>query len=152
MNKVEAEKRILALDIGEKRIGMAVSDPLFITAQGIMTLERTNWRADVKAVGEVIREYSVTEVVVGLPKSLDGSIGPSAERVRDFVEKMKRSIHLPIVEWDERFSTAAVERTLIEADVRRKKRREVIDKVAAQFILQGYMDFKRMDGSSGPWT
>lgn len=133
----------MALDVGEKRIGIAVSDTLFITAQGVATLERTNWREDVKAIRELIKKHEATEIVVGMPKGMDGSIGPSALKVREFIAKMKRFITLPIVEWDERFSTTASERMLIDADVRRDKRKKVIDKLAAQFILQGYMDFKR---------
>lgn len=136
-------EKILALDVGERRIGVAVSDALFITAQGVTTLVRQNWREDVKAIRELIKKCEATEIVVGIPKGLDGTLGPSALKVQEFIGKMQRFITLPIIEWDERFSTAASERTLIEADVRRNKRKKVIDKMAAQFILQGYMDFKR---------
>jgi putative Holliday junction resolvase len=141
-------ERVLALDVGEKRIGVAVSDALFITAQGVTTLVRQNWREDVKAIRELIKKCEAKEIVVGIPKGLDGSLGPSALKVQEFIKKMQRFITLPIIEWDERFSTAASERTLIEADVRRDKRKTVIDKMAAQFILQGYMDFKRNTDNS----
>jgi len=136
-------ERILALDVGEKRIGVAVSDLLFITAQGVTTLERKNWRQDLRAIQRMTAEYQVTEIVVGLPRKLDGTLGPSALRVREFIKKMRGVISLPVTEWDERFSTVAVERVLLEADVRRSRRKKVIDKIAAQFILQGYMDFRR---------
>lgn len=135
--------RILALDIGEKKIGVAASDPLFLTAQGITTVLRKNIKQDVEAIRKLTIEYEVDEIIVGLPKSLDGSLGPSAEKVKDFVRKMQKTISLPITEWDERFSTSAMERVLIEADVGRKKRKKVIDKMAAQYILQGYLDLKR---------
>lgn len=132
--------RMMGLDVGNKTIGVAVSDGLGITAQGVDTIRRQNYEKDLGALREYIDEYEVGEIVVGLPKNMDGSIGPQAEKVIEFVEKLKRTFDLTISLWDERLSTALVQKTLIQADVSRAKRKKVIDKLAAQVILQSYMD------------
>ena len=133
--------RIMGLDVGDKTIGIALSDPLGWTAQGLKTVQRTGIKKDLQKLGEIIKEYDVKKIVVGLPKNMDGTIGPQCQKVLEFNEKLgKRFTDIEIIQWDERLTTVAAERTLIEADVSRKKRKEVIDKIAAVHILQGYLD------------
>ena len=133
--------RIMGLDVGDKTIGVALSDPLGWTAQGLKTVRRTGIKKDLQELGEIIEEYDVKKIVVGLPKNMNGTIGPQCKKVLEFNEKLsKRFNDIEIIQWDERLTTVAAERTLIEADVGRKKRKEVIDKIAAVHILQGYLD------------
>ncbi len=133
--------RIMGLDVGDKTIGVALSDPLGWTAQGLKTVQRTGIKKDLQKLGEIIKEYDVKKIVVGLPKNMDGTIGPQCQKVLEFNERLgKRFSDIEIIQWDERLTTVAAERTLIEADVSRKKRKEVIDKIAAVHILQGYLD------------
>jgi len=142
--------RILGLDIGSKRIGIALSDELGFTAQGIETLICRTPERDVDRILELSAEYGVQEIVVGMPYNMSGTEGPQVHRVRAFVEQIQRRLDIPVREWDERLSTAAAERILLEADISRSKRRKVIDKVAAVIILQGYLDnqnFKEMSKS-----
>ena len=130
----------MALDVGSRTIGIACSDALLMTAQGIETIRRTSLENDFKRLSELILEYEVHELVVGMPKNMNGTKGERAEKTEEFVEKMKEVIDLPITFWDERLSTVMAERQLIAADVSRKKRKDVIDKMAAVVILQGYLD------------
>lgn len=132
--------RIMALDVGSRTIGIACSDALLMTAQGIETIRRTSLENDFKRLSELISEYEVHELVVGMPKNMNGTKGDRAEKTEEFVEKMKAVIDLPVTFWDERLSTVMAERQLIAADVSRKKRKGVIDKMAAVVILQGYLD------------
>ncbi len=132
--------RILGLDVGDVRIGVAVSDPLKIIARGLDFVKRTTAKEDVEVIRELVDEHEVEEIVVGLPKMMSGEIGPQAQKVQDFAEALGETIEIPIVMWDERLSTAAATRVLIEADMSRKKRKKVVDKVAAVLILQGYLD------------
>ncbi|MEZ7578467.1 Holliday junction resolvase RuvX [Veillonella sp. 27098_8_77] len=132
--------RIMALDVGSRTIGIACSDALLLTAQGIETIRRTSLEKDFNRLRELISEYEVHELVVGMPKHLNGTKGDRAEKTEEFVEKMKVVIDLPVTFWDERLSTVMAERQLIAADVSRKKRKVVIDKMAAVVILQGYLD------------
>ncbi|NLK64071.1 MAG: Holliday junction resolvase RuvX [Tissierellia bacterium] len=132
-------ERLMGLDVGDKTIGVAVSDLLMITAQGVTTIKRTNIKNDINELKRIIDEYQVTKIVAGVPKMLDGSIGIQGDKVLKFLEKMKKHIDLPLELEDERFTTAISERMLIEADVKRKKRKEVIDKLAAVQILSSYM-------------
>ena len=132
--------RIMALDVGSRTIGIACSDALLMTAQGIETIRRTSLENDFNRLRELISEYEVHEVVVGMPKNMNGTKGERAEKTEEFVEKMKAVIDLPVTFWDERLSTVMAERQLIAADVSRKKRKGVIDKMAAVVILQGYLD------------
>ena len=136
--------RILGLDIGSKRIGVAISDELGFTAQGIETLRCKSPEDDAAAIAKLAEKYNVEEIVVGIPYNMDGSEGPQAEKVRAAVERIKQRAKVPMREWDERLSTVAAERVLVEADMSRSKRRKVIDKVAAVIILQGYLDKKRL--------
>ncbi|MGI6145382.1 MAG: Holliday junction resolvase RuvX [Clostridia bacterium] len=134
--------RILGLDIGEKRIGLAVSDELGITAQGLKTLNRTKLEDDLHRLAELIREKEINKLVVGLPKNMNGTLGPQAERVKKFVDLLTKECPCEVVYWDERLTTIAAQRTLLEADVSRKKRRNSVDRLAAVLILQGYLDKK----------
>ena len=132
--------RIMALDVGSRTIGIACSDALLMTAQGIETIRRTSLENDFNRLRELISEYEVHELVVGMPKNMNGTKGERAEKTEEFVEKMKAVIDLPVTFWDERLSTVMAERQLIAADVSRKQRKGVIDKMAAVVILQGYLD------------
>ena len=132
--------RIMSLDVGSRTIRIACSDALLMTAQGIETIRRTSLEKDFNRLQELIAEYEVHELVVGMPKNMNGTKGERAEKTEEFVEKMKEVIDLPVSYWDERLSTVMAERQLIAADVSRKKRKSVIDKMAAVVILQGYLD------------
>ena len=136
-------RRILGLDVGDKTIGVAVSDGLGLTAQSVVTIRRQNINKDIAALKELIDEYEAVEIVVGLPKNMDGSLGPQSEKVLAFVEKLKKVFPLPVELYDERLSTAQALKALIAADLSRAKRKKIIDKMDAQVILQGYLDRKR---------
>jgi len=135
--------RVLGLDVGSKTIGVAASDELGLFAHPRTTLPRVGLRGDVTAVADWVEREGAERVVVGLPLTLEGEIGPRAKRVLVSVEALRARLAVPVETWDERFSTVAVERTLIEADLSRKKRKEVIDRGAAAFILQGWLDAQR---------
>lgn len=132
--------RVMGLDVGEKTIGVAVSDPMGWTAQGIKTIRRSGIKTDLIEIINIVKEYNVEKIVVGLPKNMNGTIGPSGERIMEFSEKLKTELNLEIILQDERLTTVAAEKMLIAADVSRKKRKQVIDTVAATYILQGYLD------------
>jgi putative holliday junction resolvase len=132
--------RLMGLDVGEKTIGVAVSDPFGWTAQGIKTIRRSGIKTDLIEIINIVKEYNVEKIVVGLPKNMNGTIGPSGERIMEFGEKLKSETNLEIILQDERLTTVAAEKMLIAADVSRKKRKQVIDTVAATYILQGYLD------------
>lgn len=132
--------RILGLDVGSKTIGVAVSDELSLIARGVTTLKRKGLRQDIKQLLTVIEEHGVEKIIVGLPKNMNGSLGPSAKMVLSLIDELTKFVELPIITWDERLSTVAAQRVLLEADMSRKKRKQVIDKVAALLILQGYLD------------
>ena len=145
------EKRIIGLDVGDKTIGVAVSDPLMITAQGVTTIERIGARKDCDKIIEYIKEYDAGRVVCGLPLMLDGSDSPQTQKVRDFAKllenKMRSSaLKVELIFQDERFTTKIAESVLIEADLSRKKRKEIIDKQAAVIILQSWLDTNRDKG------
>jgi len=146
-----AEKRILGLDIGDKRIGIAVSDELGITAQPVGTLERSGTSADFDRIIETAQEYDVTHIVAGLPKRLDGSSSPQTEKVESFLSELRGRTEIPVQTWDERLTTVAAEASLLEANMRRRSRRKVIDSVAAQIMLQHYLDCigPRLQGNGG---
>jgi putative Holliday junction resolvase len=132
--------RIMGLDVGQRRIGIALSDPLGISAQPLMVLERTDTARDMSALQALIVKHMVETVVVGLPLTMRGENGPEAQRIRTFVQTLKRSVAIPIQYVDERLTTVQAERALLETDTSRRKRKRVIDKVAAQLILQHYLD------------
>lgn len=133
-------ERIMGLDIGDKTIGVAISDPLLITAQGITTIKRESNKKDIDRLKDLIDEYNVNKIVIGLPKNMNNTIGPQGEKVLKFVDKLKGKIDINIVLEDERLTTVEAERVLLEGDVSRKNRKKHIDKVAATYILQNYLD------------
>lgn len=133
-------KRVLGLDVGEKTIGVAISDPLFITAQGLKTIFREDIDEDLEELKFLVKEYNICKIVVGFPKNMNNTIGVQGEKVLDFVNKLKESLDIDVILEDERLTTVAAEKMLIEGDVTRKKRKKVIDKVAATYILQTYLD------------
>lgn len=132
--------RILGLDIGQKTIGVAISDPLGFTAQGITTIRRKKKEEDINEIVKLCKEYAVETIVVGLPKNMNGSIGFAGEKIMEFVEILKNSIECKIELWDERLTTVAAHRAMLEADLSRGKRKKIVDKIAATYILQGYLD------------
>ena len=135
--------RALALDIGDKTIGVAVADLLGITAQGVETIRRTSNKDDLKRLGELVKNFEVTTFIIGLPKNMDGTEGARCELVRKFAAKISAAFpEVNQIFWDERLSTVAAQKNLIAADVSRKKRKKVIDKMAAVYILQGWLDSK----------
>ncbi len=140
--------RILGLDPGEKRIGVAVSDALGITAQPLTAIRRSSLKADIEAIGKICREYQVGLIVLGLPLNLDGSAGEKARESMELAEKLRQSLGIEVELWDERLSTRAVQGMLLEADASRRRRRQVVDKLAAAYILQGYLDYRRGSGTN----
>jgi len=132
--------RIGGLDVGDRRIGVAVSDELGWTAQGVGVVTRTRLDADLEALRRCFAEYAPSTIVVGLPKNMNGTLGPQAEKVMAFARALEEALGVQVELWDERLSTVGAERVLLEADLSRAKRRKVIDKAAAVFILQGYLD------------
>jgi putative Holliday junction resolvase len=135
--------RVLGIDLGDVRIGIAVSDPLGMTAQGVEVIRRKSESEDLKRLGELIRQYEVQQIVLGFPKNMNGTIGPRGEASQQFAKILEEEFQIPVVLWDERLSTMAAERMLLEANVRRDKRKNVVDKMAAAIILQNYLDSKR---------
>ncbi|HMM21247.1 MAG TPA: Holliday junction resolvase RuvX [Selenomonadales bacterium] len=135
------DRRILALDVGDKTIGVAVSDGLLITAQGVEVIRRTSLERDFARLRELVDQYEVGTIVVGLPKNMNGTIGSRGEASQQFAASLGEVFPEAAVKlWDERLSTVAAEKALIAADVSRAKRKQVIDKMAAVFILQGFLD------------
>lgn len=132
-------KRILALDPGTKRIGVAVSDEMAWIAQPLETFERRSLETDVAYIQSLVRRHDVREVVMGLPLRLDGRVGPEADGVQRFIEILERALNVPVVAWDERFTSRSAEDLLIEANVSRKKRKGAVDRVAAAILLQSYL-------------
>jgi putative Holliday junction resolvase len=131
----------MGLDYGDRTIGVAVSDALYLTAQGVTTIRRSadEWRA----LEQLVREYEISEIVLGYPRNMNGSYGPRAQKTQEFAERLKSAFQLPVHLWDERLTTVAAERSLLEGDVSRKKRKQVIDKLAAVLILQGFLEKRR---------
>ena len=132
--------RILGLDVGNKTIGVAVSDPFFLTAQGLKTIKRSNIKKDMEELKLIIQEQNIIKIVVGFPKNMNNTVGPQGEKVLLFVKKMKKELDVEIVLEDERLTTVSAEKMLISGNVRREKRKEIIDKIAAVYILQTYLD------------
>ncbi len=135
--------RKMGLDIGSHTIGVAISDELGITAQGLKTLRRKSMEEDFKEIAGIIRQFEIEKIVVGLPKNMDGTLGRQAEIVLKWMKVLTDKIPIPVVTWDERLSTVGASKVLLEADLSRRKRKKVIDKVAAVLILQGYLDQSR---------
>ncbi|EEG76150.1 Holliday junction resolvase RuvX [Dethiobacter alkaliphilus] len=131
--------RILGLDVGDRTIGVAASDALGWTAQGLEVIRRTTWENDLKRIRELVAEYEVSLIVVGYPKNMNNTVGPRAKLSEEFADKLSAELNLPVKLWDERLTTMEAERTLLSADMSRAKRKKVIDKMAAVLILQNYL-------------
>lgn len=132
--------RLLGLDYGEKRIGVAVCDELGLTAQGLAVIERKNKKRDLEAIAGYVKNYDVEKIVIGYPLRLDGTAGIQCEKVDRFVRALASLFTIPIIKWDEAMTTKDAEEILREANVRPKKRRALVDRIAAGMILQGYLD------------
>lgn len=133
-------KRYLGLDVGTKTIGVSVSDLLGLTAQGVTTIQRVSNKEDFEKVKEYIDQYKIDKVVVGLPYNMNGTLGPSGEMAQKFGQKLKNKFNIEVVFQDERMTSMSAERVLIEGNVRRENRKKYIDKLAAVFILQNFLD------------
>ena len=140
MSSSPSPGRILALDVGARTIGLAVSDPLGITAQGLVTLRRTNKRSDLAHLESLIREYQVSEMVVGYPLKLSGVPGTQAEKVAAFAEELRRRFGLPVHLWDERLTSAQANRVLRQSEISIRRRGQAVDRLAAVLILQNFME------------
>ena len=137
--------RVMGLDYGSKTIGVAVSDPMGLTAQGVETItreEENKLRKSLRRIEELADQYQVGEIVLGFPKNMNNTIGERAEKALQLKETLERKLGLPVIMWDERLTTVEADRTLIEAGVRRENRKKYVDMIAAVFILQGYLDAK----------
>ncbi|NLP36558.1 MAG: Holliday junction resolvase RuvX [Firmicutes bacterium] len=143
--------RTMGLDVGERTIGVAVSDALGWTAQGLEVIRRGSWEEDLKRLREISEQYDVSAIVVGYPKNMNGTIGPRAEAAAAFAKRLEAGLGLPVKLWDERLTTMEAERLLLAADVSRGKRRKVIDKMAAVLILQSYLQAHPASGSDRNW-
>lgn len=138
--------RIMGLDYGSGTVGVAISDALYLTAQGIETIERkeeNKLRRTLARIEELIVEYEVEEIVLGLPKNMNDTMGERAGLTMEFKDKLERRTGLPVTMWDERLTTVAADKAMIEAGIRREHRKEHVDKIAACFILQGYLDYRK---------
>lgn len=138
--------RIMGLDFGSKTVGVAVSDPLKITAQGVEIIRRKSpnkLRQTLARIEELVQEYEVEEVVLGYPKNMNGTEGERCEKTKEFQEMLERRLNLPVALWDERLTTVAADRVMMEVGIRRENRKEYVDEIAAVFILQGYLDAKQ---------
>ncbi len=133
--------RLMGLDLGDKTIGIAISDALGITAQGKGVIQRTNLEKDLQDLYFYIKKYDVEEIIVGMPRNMNGTYGIRAEKTRNFVEFLRDNLEIEIKVWDERLSTVEAEKILIKGDVSRSKRKKVIDKMAASIILKSYLDY-----------
>ena len=138
--------RVLALDLGEKRIGVAISDELRITAQGLPNIEENSRKDSLARIMALASEYNIERIVIGLPKNMDGSLGFKSQEVVQFSEQLRQLTEIPVTLWDERLTTKMAEQAMLEADLSRRKRKKKIDMVAAQLILQSYLDSPRNAG------
>ena len=135
--------RIMGLDLGTHTVGIAISDELGLIAQGLKTLGRKSMEKDFSEIAAIIHQFGIEKIVVGLPKNMNGTLGKQAEFVLKWIEVLKDNVQVPVVTWDERLSTVGATKVLLEADLSRKKRKKVVDKLAAVLILQGYLDQSR---------
>ena len=138
--------RIMGLDFGSKTVGVAISDPLLLTAQGITIIRRkeeNKLRQTLAQIEEMIQEYEVSEIVLGDPKNMNATVGVRSELSAEFKEKLERRTGLTVHTWDERLTTVAADKAMIEAGIRREKRKDYVDMIAATFILQGYLDYRK---------
>jgi len=142
--------RYLGLDVGDKRIGVALSDETGTLASGLDTLQRVGPKKDPKAVAELVRRHEAGEVVVGLPRTLAGEVGPQAQKVVAFIEQLKAVLRVPIVPWDERFTSVVANQALSEAEASRRERKANVDKISAILILQNYLDYRKVADAESP--
>lgn len=141
-----SEGRILGLDFGSKTVGVAVSDPLFLTAQGVEIIRRekeSKLRTTFARIKELIEEYQVTEIVLGYPKNLNGTEGDRCEKTNAFKAALEEKFSLPVTLWDERLTTVSADKVMMESNIRREHRKDYVDEIAAMFILQGFLDYKK---------
>jgi len=152
-NYRERGRRIMGIDLGEKTIGVAISDATWRIATPVMVIHRTNRNADIASILSLASQYHALGIVVGHPINMNGSQGPQADKMREFARSISELSQVLVALWDERLSTAAVNRTLISADMSRKRRGEVVDKLAATYILQGALDrLRTIESSSGSFS
>ena len=135
--------RVMGLDVGSRTIGVAVSDELLLTAQSLKTIVRKTPEDDLKELATIIHQFDVGQIVVGLPRNMNGTLGEQAEKILKWIKTLEKTTPLPVATWDERLSTVGATRILLEADLSRKKRKKSVDKLAAAIILQGYLDHTR---------
>ncbi|MCR4924376.1 MAG: Holliday junction resolvase RuvX [Lachnospiraceae bacterium] len=141
--KAEEQGRIMGLDFGSKTVGVALSDPMLITAQGLEIIRRekeSKLRRTLARVEELVKEYDVKKIILGYPKNMDNSEGERCEKTRAFRDDLERRTGLPVLLWDERLTTVAADKAMIEEGIRREKRHKYVDEIAAIFILQGYLE------------
>jgi putative holliday junction resolvase len=143
INSNSVPGRVLGLDVGSRRIGLAISDPLGITAQGLETLQRQNKRTDFAALEAVIVQYAVKEIVIGLPLRMSGAAGTQSTKMQEFAEELRKRFRLPVHLWDERLTSAEANRLLRETELSIEKRAKAVDRMAAVLILQGWMESQR---------
>ena len=144
--------RIMGLDFGSKTVGVAISDELLITAQGIEIIRRkeeNKQRQTLARIEELIQEYDVTEIVLGYPKNMNDTLGERVEKTQEFKEKLERRTGLEVILWDERLTTVAADRAMMEAGIRRENRKDYVDQIAASLILQGYLDLRMKRNNEG---
>ena len=146
MEPAQRPKRILALDLGSRRIGLAVSDALGVTAQGLETLERKNKRSDFDYLAALVQEYDVAEIVVGLPLHMSGSATAQSQRAQEFAAELEQKFKLPVHLWDERLTSAQANRLLRESEMSIRRRGQAVDRMAATLILQSYLESRRVSG------
>lgn len=139
-------KRLMGLDVGDKTIGVAISDLLMLTAQGLTTIRRKGIESDINEIKELVLKYDVEKIIIGLPKNMNNTIGSQGEKVLKFAEQLKQSLDMEIILQDERLTTVSAERTLISGDVKRKQRKKLVDMIAATYILQTYMEITKNRG------
>lgn len=135
--------RIIGLDLGEKRIGVSISDESETIARGLKVIYRENKKTDLIKLKEVINSFGVTEIIFGLPKNMNGTFGPQADKAIELANEISEGLNISVKSWDERLTTVMAEKALIEGGVRRKKRKQLVDNIAATLILQNYLDFKK---------
>ena len=135
------QKRLMAVDLGEKTIGVSMSDQTWTIANPVTVIQRTSYRADIQTIVKYIEDYRVAGIIVGLPRNMNGTYGPQAEKMRAFASEIMENCAIPVALWDERMSTMAVNRTMLTADMSRARRAKVVDKLAATYILQGALDY-----------
>ena len=143
LNIIPRGMRLMGFDVGEKTIGVAISDALFMVASPHVLINRKKWTQDLEVIKKLISAENIYGIVIGLPLNMDGSEGPKCQSVRQLARNLLKEVDIPIIFWDERLSTVAVTRTLLDVDMSRAKRKDNVDKMAASFILQGFLDFKR---------